>query len=233
MKNQPPMKWEALTNDFIPGSSVKDYIATQALYAIDSTLPLHQLFPPDFRRLWMSWENQKMNEKNQVKQEQHVAKQQWIDHLVSLIGQQSSSDRIIESTITPTCDVNEINDTDENWDDADDVNVTAKPIASVTELTPTGKKLQRDFISRQSTASYIKMKATRDNLPMASYREQILDTIRKNAVTILAAETGAGKTTQCKKADFLFVFPPWQLLTRCSPRPSISFGRGPIGRVWR
>eukprot|EP00956_Cyclotella_meneghiniana_P021107 scaffold38017_cov72-Cyclotella_meneghiniana.AAC.3 len=44
-KNQPPVVWEAYTNDFLRGSSLKDYLATHALYAIDSTLPLYQLFP--------------------------------------------------------------------------------------------------------------------------------------------------------------------------------------------
>ena len=32
---------------------------------------------------------------------------------------------------------------------------------------------------------------------MTSYRQQVLDMVRENPVTILCAETGAGKTTQC------------------------------------
>jgi ATP-dependent RNA helicase DHX29 len=37
----------------------------------------------------------------------------------------------------------------------------------------------------------------RQALPMASYKQTLLDTVRDNRVTIISAQTGAGKTTQC------------------------------------
>ena len=57
--------------------------------------------------------------------------------------------------------------------------------------------MQNEFARRQSTPSYQKMMAIRDNLPMSSYRSDVLEAVNNNPVTILCAETGAGKSTQC------------------------------------
>ena len=58
-------KWEGQSVNFHKGSSIKDYLATFALYAIDSSLPLYQIFPPNFRELWLIW----MNEEKATKDE--------------------------------------------------------------------------------------------------------------------------------------------------------------------
>ena len=202
-KKQPPNEWEALSNNFLRGSSFKDYLATHALYAIDSTLPLYQLFPPAFRSLWMSWENEKTEQKDQAKQERDDAKQQRVDRLVSLIEHLQQSKQIERCSAAPVGSAPEENDsndlTTENWGDED-----------MHERNPTslGMKLKQSFIERQLTSSYKAMKSIRDNLPMSLFRQQILETVRDNPVTILCAETGAGKTTQCKNAFGTGVFCP-------------------------
>lgn len=199
-KNRPQMELEALANDFLRGSSLKDYLATHALYEIDCTLPLHQIFPPAFRKLWISWENQKTDEKSLAKKELDETKQKRIDRLVSLIANlQSDKIELNDPVEDENEGTNELKT--EYWDDDEnDIGVSNLGLESNIEPTSAGKQLQKDFRERLSTAPYLKMKATRDNLPMASFREQILKTVRENAVTILAAETGAGKTTQCKNA---------------------------------
>ena len=197
-KKQPTTEWEALNNDFITGSSLKDYLATQALYAMDSTLPLHQLFPPAFRELWLSWENKKTNEKKLTKQDFDGAKQQRIDRLVSMIAGLRLQSNKVETNNLHEDEADESNHiVADNWDDEEDDTTDNVAPRRKAEPTPAGTKMQRDFTDRQTTAAYVKMKATRDSLPISAYREQILDTVRNNAVTILAAETGAGKTTQC------------------------------------
>jgi HrpA-like RNA helicase len=40
------------------------------------------------------------------------------------------------------------------------------------------------------------MDAQRKSLPVYSFRDQLLSTIRGNAVTVVEGETGSGKTTQ-------------------------------------
>jgi len=43
------------------------------------------------------------------------------------------------------------------------------------------------------------MRATRCRLPIFQYREQILETVRKNPICVILGETGSGKTTQVMK----------------------------------
>ena len=40
------------------------------------------------------------------------------------------------------------------------------------------------------------MRAERDALPVASFRERLLEAIERNRVTVVEGETGSGKTTQ-------------------------------------
>ena len=68
---------------------------------------------------------------------------------------------------------------------------------ATAKTTKMGKILKQSFIKKQSTKAYIDMLHQRKNLPMTNYRNEVLNTIRKHQVTILCAETGAGKTTQC------------------------------------
>lgn len=50
--------------------------------------------------------------------------------------------------------------------------------------------------AKTSKASYQKMLAIRQQLPIWQHRQQIVDTINAHQVTVLCAETGAGKSTQ-------------------------------------
>jgi ATP-dependent RNA helicase DHX29 len=58
------------------------------------------------------------------------------------------------------------------------------------------ERLQHDFHRRIATPAYQKMRPQRDGLPIASFRQQILDTIDRNQVMVLSGETGCGKSTQ-------------------------------------
>lgn len=58
------------------------------------------------------------------------------------------------------------------------------------------KRLQQDYERRIRTPAYQKMRPQRDGLPIASFRQQILDTIDQNQVMVLSGETGCGKSTQ-------------------------------------
>ncbi|WFD33577.1 RNA helicase [Malassezia cuniculi] len=53
-----------------------------------------------------------------------------------------------------------------------------------------------DFAAISSSASYLNMLPGRQSLPIAAYRQHILDTINSNQVTVLSGETGCGKSTQ-------------------------------------
>jgi len=198
-RNSEATELEAKHVDFYRDSSLKDYLATRALYSIDPTLQLYLVFPPVFRDLWLSWIDLANKEKKQAAKELGDAKQKRLDYLIGLISS-SVSESVendgddTESKIEPSNVAESIKSVPLEWDeDTSNNGMLSKPEA----LTRMGMKLQSSFKKRQSTKPYQDMKTIRDMLPMASFRQPILDAVRQHPVTILRAETGAGKTTQC------------------------------------
>jgi primosomal protein N' len=64
------------------------------------------------------------------------------------------------------------------------------------EISAQGMKLQSSFREEQVTMQYQStMLEARKTLPMFTHRQQLLETIKENHVTVLYAETGAGKTS--------------------------------------
>lgn len=53
-----------------------------------------------------------------------------------------------------------------------------------------------DFLQREKFAKLKKLRKSQANLPIAEYRSQLLDTVEKNRVVIIAGDTGCGKSTQ-------------------------------------
>jgi ATP-dependent RNA helicase DHX29 len=213
-------QYEAKYCDFTKTSSLKDYLATIALYELDSTLPLHSVFPMPFRTLWLSW----LNEEREMKvMEQKVVEEErrmQIDHLIGLIesmridkkreqgganddfgGEKKKGEVVSENSVNKGRDG--IDDVVDDWEaeEVDDESPTPIATTTITNKAPTsaGMKLQKEFIHRTSTPAYQKMKEIRNTLPMSQYRQTILDTMatKEHRVMILQADTGAGKSTQC------------------------------------
>ncbi|CAJ1934420.1 unnamed protein product [Cylindrotheca closterium] len=198
-KRQQPQHWEARIFDYETGSSLKDYLATQALYAIDPSVPLYQVLPPAFRELWLSWVNAKKKEEDKVKEEQENEKSGRLNQLLSMIADVQGGQHTANIAQDPRADVREKGietlDAPNNWDEEDEDELPS----SFVNPAPTnhGARLKRDFVELQSSKAYQRMKQIRTELPMHCYREKILDMVKSRPVTILCAETGAGKTTQC------------------------------------
>ena len=57
-----------------------------------------------------------------------------------------------------------------------------------------------DFIQRQRFETLRKLRESQRNLPIAAHREEILETLSKNNVVVLAGDTGCGKSTQVSYA---------------------------------
>jgi hypothetical protein len=182
----------------------QEYIAIQALYALEPTLPLYRVFPPVFRDLWLSWVGEIQRGKEQAKQEENTTQREKIDRLLALIESSSSTNGAAEKAGESKQlmaksgqeeDDNVAEAVLENWED-DDIQ---DEIAITKSKAPSsaGAKLKDLFVKRQSTSAYQEMKKVRTTLPMHGFRDNVLDMIRNNPVTVLCAETGAGKTTQC------------------------------------
>ncbi|KAJ4483983.1 P-loop containing nucleoside triphosphate hydrolase protein [Lentinula lateritia] len=73
-------------------------------------------------------------------------------------------------------------------------------VASNRRLYPNGQafseQLMSNFLARQSTSAYQEMLVHRNALPIASYRDIIIDTLEQSQVLVLSGETGCGKSTQ-------------------------------------
>ncbi|KAL7570540.1 hypothetical protein ACA910_004312 [Epithemia clementina (nom. ined.)] len=228
-------------NSSARNNPMKEFLALQALYEMDPTLPLHRLFPPGMARIWTMWQQQVRDAHAQQEQAVEAAKQERAEYYMSLWLQNNTSNSSSSSMMTTTTTTNSIrqggaglttthqssnsgggggggfavsdsstlqsNDfelnTQESWGDDDDQSATTtkpleRPPPSPLSSSSRGKQLQQEFARRQASAEYQEMLTQqRMVLPMWSFREQVLETIQNHAVTILCAETGAGKTTQC------------------------------------
>ena len=53
-----------------------------------------------------------------------------------------------------------------------------------------------DFLQKDKFNKLKKLRQSQANLPIAEYRQEILDSLEKNQVIIIAGDTGCGKSTQ-------------------------------------
>ncbi|WVQ72381.1 hypothetical protein IAR50_001933 [Cryptococcus sp. DSM 104548] len=58
------------------------------------------------------------------------------------------------------------------------------------------QKLQDDYTKRRESVPYQAMLKQRNTLPIASFRDEILETLGQNQVMVFSGETGCGKSTQ-------------------------------------
>lgn len=203
--------WIALSSNFCTGSSLPDYLALKALYEIDSNKPLYGMFPPAFRSLWLSWLDEVQQKNDEIKQTLETKKKNRIQKLLGIIEANYRTEAIAVTTnyndidnrqaVASSSGEDEAMDEDgrqntpaveDSWEaiDDDEGNDTKPEIES---LSKAGKSLKREFLQRQSTKSYAEMLRQRENLPMTSYRSEILETIKRNQVMILCAETVSSK----------------------------------------
>lgn len=57
-------------------------------------------------------------------------------------------------------------------------------------------KIYQDFQQKTTFAKLKKLRATQNELPIAEYKTQIIDTLKINKVLLIAGDTGCGKSTQ-------------------------------------
>ena len=199
--------WIALSNNFCSGSSLPDYLALKALYEIDSNKPLYGMFPPAFRSLWLSWLDEVQQKNDEIKQTLETKKKNRIQKLLDIIeanhrtesiaatsnknnigNRQAAASSSGEDEIMNENGRQNTSEVEDSWEaiDDDERNDTKPEIES---LSKAGKSLKREFLQRQSTKTYAEMLRQRENLPMTSYRSEVLETIKRNQVMILCAET--------------------------------------------
>jgi ATP-dependent RNA helicase DHX29 len=175
--------------DFV---DAQQFLATRALYQMSSELPMYRMFPPVFRDLWKSWLGRVEEAKSIQKQENRQAKDERIRELIELIPKQlrigdvaedAKDELVVDMTTQPL----ELDD----WEGAETTEI--EPSQSQSRL---GRELMAEFSRRRGTSAFKAMEEIRQSLPMYTFRSELLQCVANNAVTVLCAETGAGKTTQ-------------------------------------
>ena len=53
-----------------------------------------------------------------------------------------------------------------------------------------------DFLTKKMKSARLKMSATRESLPIYEFKQEIVNQVKTNQVVLIAADTGAGKSTQ-------------------------------------
>ncbi|CAE6476966.1 unnamed protein product [Rhizoctonia solani] len=73
-----------------------------------------------------------------------------------------------------------------------DISPSIQPKAPPEEIP----SLQKDYETRQASHAYQEMLRKRNELPIAAFRTQIIQSLQDNQVIVLSGETGCGKSTQ-------------------------------------
>jgi ATP-dependent RNA helicase DHX29 len=157
------------------------YVSTVALFALCLTTPGQQKMslrmPPVWRDVW-----QELEHARQVAVE--TAEKEEIRHVKQLIeevGKGFAGTKDISIVSAPSTDQNQLTDTQQN----------ATMVAKIDTDT-----IRREWIMKASNPHFQRMQEQRVQLPISAYRHQIVECVRANSITIISAETGAGKSTQ-------------------------------------
>ncbi|EIM24205.1 P-loop containing nucleoside triphosphate hydrolase protein [Wallemia mellicola CBS 633.66] len=131
-------------------------------------------FPASFQNLWNELEEKRKVIEITRQSEEYKMLKQYFDEKMEATPSKS------RSTPRPT----------------KTVGMDVESPLSKAEGTQVDTKLQKDFEKRQQTDAYQTMLQARNALPIAAYRQTILDTIDSSQVMVLSGETGCGKSTQ-------------------------------------
>lgn len=190
----------------------KEYVATKALYRVQSDRPLYRVLPPYFADLWKEWQRaettMERHAKNQVKDERSRNIQRLLNVIASTANS-SSATRLEDFTVDASSARDSV--VDHHVVRRND-GVKRGAVAESTDDT----RLQRMFTERRKTPKYQKMLRERSALPIFAFRDRILECVRAHPVTVLSAETGAGKSTNCGQ-----VRESWSLLPMHAVQSSV------------
>jgi len=155
----------------------------------------------------LSWLQEVQQQNDDLKQSLETQKNRRIQHLLRIIEANHRTDTVSVGALENDNDDNSrrVSDTSkgvldedsnldtslimETWEDMDDREEGNNLKTRTSDASKAGTSLKREFLERQTSKSYAEMLRQRENLPMTSYRSEILDIIKKHQVMILCAET--------------------------------------------
>ncbi|CAK4644545.1 unnamed protein product [Aphanomyces euteiches] len=167
--------------------SAKDAVATRALYLLTPQLPLYRGFPPHFRDMWLTWVRQVEEEESKAKGDSAASKAAIIDGLFHLVP---DNDPEQVETTSGTEEVPDAWDDEESWEDHVEDYVSTSSSEQRTPFPDT------KFLQLMQSPKYKAMLPKRRTLPIAAYKQAIVQATQEHAVVLVSGETGSGKSTQ-------------------------------------
>ncbi|PVG04614.1 P-loop containing nucleoside triphosphate hydrolase protein [Serendipita vermifera] len=180
-------EWTMQTVACYDSTQAEQYVATLALHAVTfpalpgfsagppNTNPAtyYRLLPPMFKTLWNELEVARRLEENNTNQ---LIWSELRDFLQRKVSRKELSQKLPK--------------------DQDDQTDRRIPQYSNAAQEASSDSIKSSLASRQSSAAYQTMSNQRKILPIAAYRQEILQTLENHRVLVLSGETGCGKSTQ-------------------------------------
>lgn len=154
----------------------ENYMATLALHAFVSEGAVQgvnvKLFPPAYRDLWEELEVERRKREDEGKRDIWKRIKEIYERKAAAVNDKP------EEGVKPVMAVPEIRN------------------GTSTKQPDYLEHLQMDYERRRTSKLYQAMLPQRNSLPIASFRQTILDTLNHSQVMVLSGETGCGKSTQ-------------------------------------
>ena len=179
------------------------YVATQALYQLDSTLPIYRSLPPYFADLWKGWQK----EAEDIMKTEEIAKEERRkERIFEILSLQSNTD--ISTKAYRTGEMDQL--------DLERINREVFTVEGDSQGNHAeDRRMQAEFEGRITKVKYQNMLKERVKLPIYGFRDDILETVAKNPVTVLCAETGKEKEKDGNTLFHLWRFSLAFLCHRC------------------
>ncbi|KAK8864514.1 hypothetical protein IAR55_001764 [Kwoniella newhampshirensis] len=160
-------------------AEAENYVATLALSDLTEEGELSgvnwRMMPPAYRDLWEELDNMRKDREDAGKRDV------WAK--VKAIYERKAVDPPVEPKV--------------DFSKTSPPNTTTETVQAEQEREERfSEELQNDFGRRRHSAAYQTMLQQRNNLPIASFREQIVSTLHSSQIMVLSGETGCGKSTQ-------------------------------------
>ncbi|RXK37048.1 hypothetical protein M231_05636 [Tremella mesenterica] len=166
-------------NDTACGDMIEaeNYVSTLALHDLLSGGQLNNVnwraFPPTFRDLWEELEKEK-------KAAEDVKRREMWGKVKDILDKKTVDKPTVQLQPAETSST-------------DKIDATEKEMSLEDRYDP---NLQAEFEVRRSSSAFQRMLRQRETLPIASFRQRIIETLSSSQILVLSGETGCGKSTQ-------------------------------------
>ncbi|CAG8564264.1 1245_t:CDS:10 [Diversispora eburnea] len=160
----------------------KNYVSTLALFEL-TNLPLYMAFPPSYSDLW----KELIQAKNIAANKNMIATEE--ERMKFLLS-------VVDNKVKEVMKIQEVTKNDTISQESNMMPTKIVPISKDTKISDEGKAIKKAFENRQTSKPYKDLLNVRKQLPMYSYREELLKELNQNQVVIVSGETGCGKSTQ-------------------------------------